>query len=258
MNEEPGITEGAAAPGGRYSLSSWIIRPGEPGAPKYGLGMNGPIGWEAYVMTGASVPIGGGVLDRNLMVGWDVTGGGRSLFYNLDATSAWVVDVGVTNIYQTAKTRDNIVFVKNMGKQIFDNNFDPFTDDIQAYGRYTGPLGVTYINRLSANLSIGKEWYIWGSAEEQDQGNNFRIGGDIGGRWGSMKMTTNAFVTFQQAQFGSLFGAIHADWEIPISGFILQNGFRIELDQCWNQVLQSQNNADILSLNFLYRFGIRF
>lgn len=258
LNEGSGPMEGGAAPVGRQTLSGWILRPGTDPEPHSGIGLHGPIGWEAYAMVGASVPIGQNVLERNLLTGWDATVGARSLFFNPDATDAWVVDLGVTNIYQTAKNRKDFVHVHNMGKQVFDNNFNPFTDDIKAYGKYTGGLGVKYINRTSGNLSLGKEWWLWGSAQDPDVGNNFRVGADVGGRWGSMKMDANAHVTYQTAIFGSLFGAIHADLEIPVSGFILLQGFRIELDNCWNQVLQDTNNANILSLNFLYRFGIRF
>jgi len=257
LNENANPTEGGAPVIQKQTISGWILRPGEPVAHE-GVGLHGPIGWEFYGMVGPSFPVSGGPLARNLQVGWDVTGGGRSLFYNQDATSAWVVDLGVSNIFQNAKTRNDFVFVQNMGKQIFDNNFNPFLNDSKAYGKYSGPLGVTYVNRVSGNLSLGKEWYLWGSAEDPDVGNNLRVGADLGGRWGSMKMTANTHVTFQTAQFGSVFGAIHADMEIPISGFILLQGIRLELDQCFNQVLQSQNNSDILSLNLLYRFGIRF
>jgi hypothetical protein len=253
---EAASDEGGARIIGRRSLSDWIIRPGDTDS-KEGLGLNGPIGWEIYTMVGPSFPVSNGALAKNLQVGWDITGGGRSLFFNQEATKAWVLDVGVTNIFQNAKTRDPIVQVKNFGKQNFDNNFDPQIHDVRVYGKYTGPLALQYVNRTSANLSLGREWYLWGSAEEQDKADNFRFGIDIGGRWGSMKIQP-VEVTMSTAIFGSLFGAFHADWEIPWMGVLWQHGVRLEIDQTWNKILQDQNNSDILSLNLLYRFGLRF
>jgi hypothetical protein len=41
-------------------------------------------------------------------------------------------------------------------------------------------------------------------------------------------------------------------------GVLWQHGVRLEIDQTWNKILQDQNNSDILSLNLLYRFGLRF
>ena len=264
-----GYSEGETGPEispgviGAHTLSDWIVRPGQ-GGNKEGVGLNGPIGWEIYTMTGLSFPVSNGALAKNLMVGWDITGGGRTLFFNQEATKAWVVDIGISNVFQTAKNREPVANVVNYGRQNFDNSFNPSLNDFKTYGSYTGPVVVKYVNRTSANLAVGREWYLWGSAEEENRNVNFRFGLDVGGRWGSMKMQPDSTptnpnqVTFQTVGFGALFGAVHADLEIPWHGIILQNGLRLELDQNWNSVLQQQNNANILSLNLLYRFGIRF
>src|SRR5262249_36341350 len=62
------------------------------------IGGNGPIRADLYIRNGPSVPVEGPLLGQVLRTGWDVAGGGRSLFFNPQCTAAWTVDLGVSNL----------------------------------------------------------------------------------------------------------------------------------------------------------------
>src|ERR1700682_1701067 len=61
-------------------LSSWITGIHEECLGP--MGANGPIRSELYLRAGPSVPIGGGFFNETLKTGWEIQGGGRTLFFN--------------------------------------------------------------------------------------------------------------------------------------------------------------------------------
>jgi hypothetical protein len=87
-------------------LSDWIVGgnraggcgPGCSGAGCCGpVGGNGPVQMEIYLQQGVAIPFSDGVWGHTLQAGWDIQGGGRSLFFNPEQDAAWVVDISLSN-----------------------------------------------------------------------------------------------------------------------------------------------------------------
>jgi hypothetical protein len=62
------------------------------------VGGNGPVQMEIYLQGGPTVPFADGVFGHTLKTGWEIEGGGRSLFFNADETAACVIDLGISNM----------------------------------------------------------------------------------------------------------------------------------------------------------------
>src|SRR5262245_9467796 len=76
------------------SAQNWLN-----GSPCYccgPVGAHGPIGAEAFVMTGPTLPAGGGTLAPRLHSGFMVEWGGRSLFFNSANDAAWTATLAVS------------------------------------------------------------------------------------------------------------------------------------------------------------------
>jgi hypothetical protein len=87
------------APGQPVSLclSDWII--GGKGSGCCGpVGGNGPVQMEIYLQSGVTIPFSDGVFGHTLQTGWEIQGGGRSLFFNTEETAAWVIDLSLSNL----------------------------------------------------------------------------------------------------------------------------------------------------------------
>ena len=69
------------------------------------MGANGPIGYEVYARNGFDFPLGGNPFGAHLDVGWDVTAGGRTLFFDQGMEKAWAVDLSITNIFNNSHDR---------------------------------------------------------------------------------------------------------------------------------------------------------
>lgn len=79
-------------------LSQWIVGCKEPGCCGP-VGGSGPIQAELYVDSGLTFSFADGVFGHTLRSpGWDIGGGGRSLFFNPEETAAWIIDLGISNI----------------------------------------------------------------------------------------------------------------------------------------------------------------
>jgi len=108
------------------------------------------------------------------------------------------------------------------------------------------------------NIGFGREWWLLGSAiPGQQQGWNWRVGVDGGGRYGS------AMVRFDQIQHhtgvvGGMYAAIDSDLEHSFRCGVFFVGMRLEYDYIWTPLLQDQNNGNFQSLNLLFQTGVRF
>jgi hypothetical protein len=69
---------------------------------------------------------------------------------------------------------------------------------------------------------------------------------------------TGIYVRHRTDVVGGMFGSIHTDVECPCHGMIFQAGLRAEYGYVWSDVLQRQNNADLMSINLMVNFGLRF
>lgn len=225
------------------------------------VGGYGPISWEIYARTGTAISFGNS-FSADLNLGWTVQGGARTLFYNVEQDGAWVLDIGLTNIYQNAGGRHTYTLVDFPEVR---NNQRVLTPVKELTG--------DYLNRTLFGLSIGREVWLLGNARVGQNGCgmcesgcgpgcvdgawNLRIGWDFGGRWGTTKFMPNEARHLNE-RLGGVFVAVHSDIEIPCGGCIFQSGVRMEWGYTWNDVVQSRNPADIQDLLFLWNMGIRF
>jgi hypothetical protein len=237
----------------RATLSEWILYPRDAGCcGPTGNCKSGPILLETYFRTGPEFTVGGGVFNNVLQTGWNVCGGARSLFFNPAADQAWVVDLGVSNTHYNSNNRDANIQLFNL----------PYLDRSGAFGfgvnktiKRDPVVGIIALNTTFVNLSGGKEYYLRGDAFNKE--NSWRIGGDVGGRYGTGK---GEFVGFPNLKdtIGGVFLSLHSDLQIPFGKVNLIAGLRLEWDYIWNGVLQSQNNSDLSNISLLYNGGIQF
>jgi hypothetical protein len=240
----------------------WITydRPGCCGP----MGGNGPIGYEGYVRTGVSIPMGNNLVQESLNPGWQVTGGARSLFFNRATTAAWTADTGLGYTYNDGGRPDrrfNVLFPFN----VVNNNVFPATNTL-----VFAPIPVTIraYDRTAVHLAGGFEKYFGNPA--YCPGTHFRIGGDVGGRWGASRLELNDVtfgpnnITYRHLYdvYGTVYLSLHSDLELPISPcttFIA--GFRAEWAQNWSDILkdsQPRLTANLQEVNLLLNFGLRY
>jgi hypothetical protein len=210
-----------------------------------------------YVNTGPSFPISGVAFNDRLNMGWTVGGGARSLFFNVAGTSAWYLDLGLSYTYNRGDLETQM--------QVFTPQpRDQFT------GRLLGPDQLVVhvmrgLHRTNFNFALGRDFYLWGPGYLTPDGvgaTNLRIGGDVGGRWGTAHVDLVPVVDpknyfRKQGVTHSVFLGTHADWERNMGGWIFFTGLRFEWDYTWTNLIPP-NNGDIVSLNLLMYTGVRF
>jgi hypothetical protein len=214
-------------------LSSWITytRP-DCCAP---IGADGPITYDIYVRTGPTLPVGGGILGSNLATGWEVEGGGRSLFFNVPQTAAWVVDLGLSFHYNHSAHSN----------QVFQINGTPQT--------------INQLHRTFVNVGLGREWYLLGAANSCDT--KWIVGLDGGGRYGTARLELHAATPTTPATHiadvpGGAYVALHTEVEIPCGCCKFEYGFRAEWDYTFMDILPQ--DSDLQDVNFLMTAGVRF
>jgi hypothetical protein len=233
-------------PTGTMSLSSWILYPRGPGCCGP-VGSNGPISGEVYLNAGVELPIGGNIFGHELQTGWAVEGGLRSLFFNPAVDAAWTVSLGISNIYNTT-AHDESVTLKNV-PVVTTGNATMTVPQVN--------VTLASLNRTYVNLSGGREWWLWGKADDPEGSRNLRVGFEAGGRYGTGKVEFNEIV-HKTDILGGLFVAIHANVEVPYCGCVFVAGIRGEYSYTWNDILQRQNPSDLQDINLLFTVGARF
>jgi hypothetical protein len=218
----------------------------------------GPIDTEIFFRSGAAFPIGGGTFNQYLHPGWDIEAGGRLLLFNPTSTAAWTATMSVSNIYAASSSNTPPVLLYRV--PVFTAPPGPPTGFpiLETVVLPNKELTVQSLNMTFVNLGMGREWWLLGSANPgQQQGWNWRVGIDGGGRYGS------AMVRFDEIQHhtgvvGGMYAAIDSDLEHPIRCGIFFVGVRFEYNYIWTSLLQDQNNGDFQSLNLLLQTGVRF
>jgi hypothetical protein len=267
-------------------ISSWLAYPRSPGCCGP-IGGCGPIGSEVFIRLGISYPFGGSVIDHSLRDGWDVDGGVRSLFFDLDRQSAWTVSLGVSNIYSQGQANPPTVTLNNVKVgigiptgQSASTAQSQAAQAVQALGlppsvasqltsniqTTTGVVlvlpavnaSVADYNQTFVNLAGGRMWYLRGSADCSNQGCSWRVGCEGGGRWGTAKADFNE-IRHRTDVIGGLFTAVYSDVEYPWhSCAVLQAGLRVEYQYIWGDILQDQNTSDYQSVILMITAGLRF
>jgi hypothetical protein len=232
----------AQQPPGR--LSSWITYTRADCCGP--MGCNGPIGYELFLRSGASLPAEGANFGHTLETGWDIEGGVRSLFFNPAMDRDWSIDVSLSNILNRGQ-RSDITVPYNL---LLTN---PTTN---ALTTTTIPVSIRELNRTFFNAGLGLDWYLVGTACACDAP-RWRVGLDGGGRLGTAKV--EFFQTSHHTDtIGGVYVGLHTDVEVPRGCCTFLAGFRVEWDYTWMDILQIQNNSDLMDVNFLATFGVRY
>src|SRR5579884_1489917 len=226
----PGVTNAGprdpAAPSS-LGLSSWITYPRPPGCCGP-VGGNGPIGSELYFRSGMTFPFGPGLLGNSLNPGWAFEAGGRVLFFNPQVDAAWTVDLGLSNFHNFGDHKRTATLLNLV---VPASNISP--------GGIVPMLEVTpnSFNRTFANLAFGREWYLAGTADSRVNQSNWRVGWDVGGRWGSGKLELDE-IRHRVDVIGGVFVSVHSDIEVPCGNVMFYGGVRGEWSYTWSDILQ--------------------
>jgi hypothetical protein len=233
---------------GNLGPSEYICYPRPPGIAGP-VGGDGPIGWEIYLRNGFSFAVGGNYFGRVLGVGWDVEGGVRSTFFNPAMDAAWFVELGLGNINNDVAEGNKPKTLLNIANLNATSRADEIVPSVD--------VTVKGLNRTYASVGLGKEWYVWGSAESDGKNPVWRVGADCGGRYGTEKLEVNE-LPHRTDTIAMAYVAAHTDLEIPFGPGFFQVGVRTEWSYCWSDVLQRQNNSDIQDVNLLFTVGYRY
>jgi hypothetical protein len=206
------------------------------------VGGNGPIGYDVYVRAGLNTLVGGGALKQSLETGGQFQGGGRSLFYNVDGSSAWTIDVGLTFSYNNG--HDGQLFTPNSNT---------------LHTTYT----VRDLIRTSVGVGLGKDWFCYGPGYVGGSPNwNLVYGFAAGGRWGTSHVNLNEVGVLDgyarnQATFGEYFAAAHVDLQVPMGWWMFFAGARVEFSYTSLNVLPG-TDSNLFNLSILLNAGFRF
>jgi hypothetical protein len=242
------LVPSAQQTGGAPMLSDWITYC-QKGC-RFPLGGDGSIQYELYVQPGIVMPIGGSFFGHTLQDGWEIQGGGRTLFFNPQGDAAWTADVSLSNMHNNGQRADLSATLLNTIQQIptgFGSTIGVQVPSIDVTTRS--------LNRTFFNLGFGREYYFWGAPQADNW--TLRAGFDAGGRYGSAKLEMHE-IQHRTDSIAGIFVSLHSDLEIPYGCITLIAGMRLEWDYTWTDILQSQNNGDVQDINLLFNAGFRF
>jgi hypothetical protein len=216
-----------------------------------------------FARTGWAFPVGGGIFNQFLQPGWDVEGGGILYLFNPPSTAAWLGTLSVSNIFaRTGNDNQPITLFRFPVHTVVQSQ--PTTTGGAAVATPTivqvpeVTATVSSLNMTFVNMGFGREWWLRGSADPgQQKGWNWRIGCDMGGRYGTAKVDFDQF-QHRTDVVGGLYGALHSDIECPFRCGIAFAGIRVEYNYIWTSLLQDQNDGDFSSINLLLQLGVRF
>jgi hypothetical protein len=248
---EAGPVDGAVPPPTGPRLSDYIL--GTRSNCCGPVGDDGPIATELYVRWGPSAVIPNGFLAKTLETGWDVQAGGRVLFFNPTNDAAWTLDLSLSNVWNQGQHSDRVAV---LGLLVAN----PLTGQGEKV-----PVGVTVrdLNRTYANLGVGREWYIWCPAAncpncgQMQDGPNWRVGFDVGGRWGSESLQLHE-IKHRTEVIEAVFASVHTDLEIPYGGWVFLIGGRVEWDNTWMHTILQGLPENLQNINLLMTLGVRY
>jgi len=235
----------------------WIeyVRPGCCGP----VGGNGPIGGEWFLRNGVSIPIAGGILNDALQTGVMTEFGARALFFNVNTDKAWTASASLSFTYNNGN-RSDLVITTPEGI----NTQNPLTGQ-STFQIVDIPATIRDFQRWSFNTAFGREWYLGNPAYKP--GWHWRIGSDVGGRWGYGRLglndlsglPDNIFYRRKGDVFGAIFLALHSDIEVPMccGKYYFINGIRAEWNYNWTDILPTNKN-DLQDVNLLWNIGWRY
>ena len=254
LTGQPQLPMANGIPPGSYPSPYFTAGPGCCGP----LGRNGRIGYELYLNTGPTWAFGEGEFTRRLQTGWMVGGGGRSLFFDPSHTAAWVADIGLSYQYNRGEFDDPLtLFIKQPPLR------NPITGQVTAQPDLLTRVAIRALDRTNFNFALGRDWWLWGPGSTgQESGINTRIGGLVGGRWGTahvdmVPLNDPTGYARRHSVTHGVFVAAHATVEVPMGTTIWFAGLRTEWGYDWTNLVPPID-GNIHNLNLLLTAGIRF
>lgn len=242
-------------PSGPTSLQTGLVPGGPlipgPGAPVHGpscwapsvqpdccgpVGAHGPIGQELYFRVGPSAPLGEGIFAKNLDIGCVMQLGGRAQLFEPPGDSAWALDAHIHYAYNNASGQDTSIF------------------------RGT-PVTIRALHRWAFGAGVGRDWYehspgfvagLWDA--------NFRLGWDVGGRWGTGHVDMNPILEVDGYRrhhdiFAQAYLGLNASMDIPVGGWQCVIGGRLEGSRTFSDFLPGGSFYDV---SLLFMFGVKY
>lgn len=239
-------------------VSPWINYPQGPGCCGP-VGGDGPIATELYTRTGIFFRAGGGsAMTQSLNPGLGFQWGGRTLFFNPSGEKAWTIDLGLTYQYFDGRANAPIFQID------IDQGAAPNTT------RQTIDVNIRGYHRFAGRVAGGREWYLLGSVYDRNGcQRNWRAGMDLGGSWATTHLDLNDITNTLQFEApayerlrdvaGGMFVSLHSDVEVPLGGWLLQTGVRLEWEYQWSDILARAGvGGDLATVNLLWTIGVRF
>ncbi len=219
-----------------YAPDAWVYQQRPDCCPR---GFNGPIGTELYARGGPSFPIAGADIKKALRTGWEIMGGGRTLFFSPDGMRAWVIDLGLS--YTINDGHPSRTFLYQTGAEVTIRN----------------------LHRTAVSLGLGHDWFVNGPGPVGScEASNWRYGIDGGARWGTAHLDLNPVnnpdgYARSHDVYGAAFAALHVDWEMPMGAWTFLMGLRGEWSYSFMDLLPNQSTR-LHDINVLLTTGVRW
>jgi hypothetical protein len=201
------------------------------------IGGHGPIGQEIYMRLGQSFPLGNTVLARNVGSGFSGQIGVRAQFFEPAGDTAWAIDAHVVYTHNPADPQEIITLEDE-------------------------PVSLRAIHRTGVGLGFGRDWFLNRPGFILDTWDtNFRLGWDLGGRWGSGHADFDT--PFEQGGYrrrydvyGQAFAGVMGTMEVPVGGWQFLVGGRIEYAYMFSDLLP--RGANLQEVVGYFMFGVRY
>lgn len=263
----PGPHGYASSPVGTLTGQPGGLPPGSYPSPYYtdAPGCCGPVGgdgrvtYEIYGYAGVNFTYGNGLPDRLNAMGWTTGGGLRTLLFDASHTAAWTIDFGGSYTYNRGQGAQEPtgLFLRTPPQQ------NPLTGAFTVVPDRFVDSGIRGIRRSSFNFALGRDWWLMGDGTTGGmQGTNWRVGGWVGGRYGTASVDIiplNEIDGYSRRQnvFHGIYGGVHTTLDVPMGAWVWTSGIRAEYGHDWmNLVPPLQGN--IHNINIHLTTGIRF
>ena len=204
------------------------------------------------------MPTDAGFLGRTLTAGWELRGGGRSLFFNTAGDAAWTVDLSLANANNHGQHSDQVATLYNVIVPASDGSGPTETPFVN--------VTTASLNRTWVELDVGRDWFLMGGAGHCCCGKTncsspegeiaWRVGCDTGFRWGTADLEMQELPHRTHTLDGWGIG-LHSDLEIPYGCCTFLVGTRVEWAKDWCRILQDTTSG-LQTLDFMLTAGVRY
>jgi hypothetical protein len=177
------------------------------------------------------------VLSRNLNRGFTIQFGGRSQLFDSDGAAAWAIEPHIT-------------FSNNKGKE----------KDIITLGGEAVRISGLY--RWAVGVGLGRDYFLARPGFVLDTWDmNFRLGWDVGGRWGTGHVDFSPAFEFDGYRrnhdvFAQTFAGITGTMEMPMGAYTALFGGRVEWDYTFSDFVP--RGSGFHEINAMLMLGVRY